>query len=148
MIVVGAVAVSGLVPLGVAVQKGLSEGQKATTNLAKSSSPKSDDVMEALGILAAAYASIQILGKEATMLDINSLPGDVKPVIEKFKTSLPSILTGTKDTITHLTDSIKDPAKVNKDDLKKADLLMGEQGSVTKQVSPNIKPLADWKLPK
>lgn len=148
MIVVGAVAVSGLVPLGVAVQKGLSEGQKATTNIAKSNSPKSDDIMEALGILAAAYASIQILGKEAAMLDINTLPGDIKPVIEKFETSMPLILTGTKDAITHLTDSIKDPATVNKNELKKADQLLGEQCSVTKQVSPNIKPLTDWKLPK
>lgn len=148
MITVGAVAVSGLVPLGVAVQKGLSEGQKATTNIAKSNSPKSDDVIEALGILAAAYASIQILGKEAAMLDTNTLPGDIKPVIEKLETSMPVILTGTKDAITHLTDSIKDPATVNKDELKKADQLMGKQGSVTKQVLPNIKPLTDWKLPK
>lgn len=148
MDIVGAVAVSGLIPLGVAVQNGLSEGQKATTNIAKSNSPKSDDVMEALGILAAAYASIQILGKEAAMLDINTLPGDIKPVIEKLETSMPLILTGTKDAITHLTDSVKDPATVNKDDLKKADQLMGKQGSVTKQVLPNIKPLTDWKLPK
>ena len=148
MVVVGAVAVSGLLPLGVAIQKGLSEGQKATTNLARSGSPKPDDVMEALGVLAGAYASIQILDKQARMLDINKIPPETKPVLEKFKTSLPSMLSGTKDTITHLTNSIKDPTKVNKGDIQKADKIMGEQGTVFKQIAPIIKPLVDWKLPK
>ena len=148
MVVVGAVAVSGLLPLGVAIQKGLSEGQKATTNLARSGSPKPDDVMEALGVLAGAYASIQILDKQARMLDINKIPPETKPVIEKFKTSLPSMLSGTTDTITHLTNSIKDPTKVNKGDIQKADKIMGEQGTVFKQIAPIIKPLVDWKLPK
>ncbi|KAL8892774.1 MAG: hypothetical protein Q9215_000366 [Flavoplaca cf. flavocitrina] len=147
-IAAGAIAVSGLVPLGIAIQKGLSEGQKSTTNLAKSSSPKAEDVTEALGILAGAYASIQILDKQARMLDINKIPPETKAVIEKFKTSLPSMLSGTKDTITHLTNSIKDPAKVNKDDVQKAEKFMGEQGSVSKQIASIIKPLVDWKLPK
>ncbi|KAL8893276.1 MAG: hypothetical protein Q9192_005427, partial [Flavoplaca navasiana] len=147
-IAVGAIAVSGLVPLGVAIQKGLSEGQKATTNLAKSSSPKAEDVTEALGILAGAYAGIQILDKQARMLDINKIPPETKAVIEKFKISLPSMLSGTKDTITHLTDSIKDPAKVKKDDVQKAEKIMGEQGSVFKQSVSIIKPLVDWKVPK
>ncbi|KAL8878659.1 MAG: hypothetical protein Q9198_003578, partial [Flavoplaca austrocitrina] len=147
-IAAGAIAVSGLVPLGIAIQKGLSEGQKSTTNLAKSSSPKAEDVTEALGILAGAYASIQILDKQARMLDINKIPPETKAVIEKFKTSLPSMLSGTKDTITHLTNSIKDPAKVKKDDVQKAEKFMGEQGSVSKQIASIIKPLVDWKLPK
>ncbi|KAL8992214.1 MAG: hypothetical protein Q9169_007275 [Polycauliona sp. 2 TL-2023] len=148
MVVAGAVAVSGLVAAGVAAQKGLSEGQKAMTNLAKSDSPKSDDVMLALGTLGAAYASMQVLDKQARMLDIKTLPGDTKPFIEKFKTSLPSMISGTRDTITHLTNSMKNPARINKDDIKKADRIMGEQGSVFKQIVPVIKPLLDWKIPK
>ena len=148
VIIVGAVAVPGLVHLGVTIQKGLSEGQKATTNLDKSGSPKSDGVIEALGTLAAAYASIQMLDKQERMLDVNKIPPETKPVFERFKTSLPSMLSRTKDTITQLTNSIKDPAKVNKDDIQKAEKIMGEQGSVFEQIALIIKPLIDWKLPK
>ncbi|KAL8671755.1 MAG: hypothetical protein Q9168_003750 [Polycauliona sp. 1 TL-2023] len=148
LVAVGAVAVAGLVPLAATVQKSLSEGQKAVTNLAKSDSPKSDDAVEALGILAGSFAAMQILSKQASMLDINSLPADAKPIVQKLKTSLPSMISGTRDTITSLTQSIKDPTKVNKDEIKKADMIMGEQGSVFKQIAPVIMPLIAWKLPK
>ncbi|KAL8979047.1 MAG: hypothetical protein Q9205_005527 [Flavoplaca limonia] len=89
-IAVGAIAVSGLVPLGIAIQKGLSEGQKSTTNLAKSSSPKAEDVTEALGILGS--VSKQIASIIKPLVDWK-LPKGVNDI------TLPGILTLKSPTI-------------------------------------------------
>ncbi|KAL8785611.1 MAG: hypothetical protein Q9213_003265 [Squamulea squamosa] len=123
-------------------------GLEAIANLVQSKAPKSADVVATLGTLAAIYASQQLLNKEAAMLNIGSLPEDAKKAIESVKKTLPGIQGGTKEAIMYLTDSIKNPATVNKDDLRKPDGLLGQQGSVTKQVAPSLKQLADWKTPK
>lgn len=110
--------------------------------------PKLEDATHALAILAGAYASLQLLSKEVGMIATNSLPEETKKVMGNVKKTLPRIQSGVKDTITDLTNAIKDPKRINKDDLRKADSKLGKQGSLTQQVTPALKPLSEWKPPK
>lgn len=148
MVTEGATAVLGLIPLAKAVQKGMDKAQKAITTLNQANSPNSDDVNGVLGVLASAYAILTLLEKEAGMINTNSLPEDIKKIVENIKKALPKINKGTSDTIDNLKNSIKDPKKINKDDLNKAEQLLGRQGSTTGQVTQALKPLTDWKPPK
>ncbi|KAL8767216.1 MAG: hypothetical protein Q9209_006221 [Squamulea sp. 1 TL-2023] len=148
MVTEGAGAVLGLVPVAVAIQKGLLEGQKAITNLVQSKVPKSTDVVATLGTLAVVYASQQLLNKEAAMLKIGSLPKDAKKAIESVEKTLPKIQDEAKEAIRYLTDSITNPVAVNRDDLHKANGLLGQQASITKQIAPSLEQLANWKPPK
>ncbi|KAI4184694.1 MAG: hypothetical protein LQ348_004511 [Seirophora lacunosa] len=145
--VVGAAGVVGLVPLAIAIQKALANVQKDITML-QVDAPKLEDATHALAILAGAYASLQLLSKEVGMIATNSLPEETKKVMGNVKKTLPRIQSGVKDTITDLTNAIKDPKRINKDDLRKADSKLGKQGSLTQQVTPALKPLSEWKPPK
>ncbi|KAL8746688.1 MAG: hypothetical protein Q9184_007712, partial [Pyrenodesmia sp. 2 TL-2023] len=148
MVTEGATAVLGLIPLAKAVQKGMDKAQKAITTLSQANPPNVDDVNGVLGVLAGAYTVLTLLEKEAGMINTNSLPADIKKVIENIQGALPKINKGTSDTIDDLKNSVKDPKKVNKDDLRKADQLLGKQGSITGQVPQALTPLTDWKPPK
>ncbi|KAL9021700.1 MAG: hypothetical protein Q9185_001064 [Variospora sp. 1 TL-2023] len=145
--VAGVAAVLGLIPLAIAIQKALAHVQRDITML-QVDSPKLDDAKHALAILAGGYASLQLLNTEIGMIATSSLPEETKKVIENVKKSLPRIQSGAKDTITDLTNAIKNPNKINKDDLRKADDKLGRQGSITQQVTPALKPLTDWNPPK
>ncbi|KAI4181364.1 MAG: hypothetical protein LQ346_006800, partial [Caloplaca aetnensis] len=148
MVTEGATAVLGLVPLAIAAQKGIDKAQKAITPLSRANSPNADDVNVVLGVLASAYTVLTFLEKEVGMINRNSLSEDIKRIIDSIKKALPSITKGTSDTVDDLKNSIKDPTKINKDDIHKADQLLGKQGSITGQVTQALKPLTDWKPPR
>ncbi|KAI4113428.1 MAG: hypothetical protein LQ345_005593, partial [Seirophora villosa] len=145
--VAGAAAVLGLIPLAIAIQKALANVQKDITML-QVDAPELEDATHALAILAGAYASLQLLSKDAGMIATNTLPEETKKVMGNVKKTLPRIQSGVKDTITDLTNAIKDPKRINKDDLRKADSKLGKEGSLTQQVTPVLKPLSEWKPPK
>ncbi len=148
MVTEGATAVLGLVPLAIAAQKGIDKAQKAITPLSQANSPNADDVNFVLGVLASAYTTLTFLEKEVGMINTNSLSEDIRKIIDSIKKALPSITKGTSDTIDDLKNSIKDPKNINKDDIHKADQLLGKQGSVTGHITQALKPLTDWKPPK
>lgn len=52
------------------------------------------------------------------------------------------------DTIANLEHSVKNPKTVDRDEIRKASHLLGQQGSITKQATAALKPLIDWKPPK
>lgn len=138
---------AGLVGLALAVQKALADEAKAIASL-QVENPKLADAEQALAVIAAALASLQILEKEIGMIAMNSLADDTKKVVDNVKKSLPRIVTGAKETVSDLTNAVKDPKKVNKDDVRKAADKLGSKGSVTQQVTQGLKQLTDWKPPK
>ncbi|KAL8684791.1 MAG: hypothetical protein Q9224_006131, partial [Gallowayella concinna] len=106
-----------------------------------------EDVKLTLETLASVYASLGLLEKEVALLNLNSLPGDIKKVVEALKQGLPGMDTGIKDGINNLANSIKDPKKVNMEDIKKANSLLGKDGTVTRQADSILKPLTQWMAP-
>ncbi|KAL8693261.1 MAG: hypothetical protein Q9224_003786 [Gallowayella concinna] len=157
MVIEGPPAVLGLIPLAIGIQKGLLQGQEAITKLSQSNVPDAEAVEQAVIILARVYALEQMLDDELDMIKDNTIPSDAKNVIEQVKKSLPEIQGGTRDSINHLTNSIKEVSKikrvdrfgvkVNKEEIQKADQLLGKQGSVTQKVITTFKPLTGWKAP-
>ncbi|KAL8782183.1 MAG: hypothetical protein Q9213_005619 [Squamulea squamosa] len=110
--------------------------------------PGPNDIKSTIETLASAYASLGLLEKEVAMLNLGSLPGDVRKIVDNMKKGLPGLDTGTKVGITNLANSIKDPKNVNMEDIKKANSLLGAEGSVTRQIDPILKPLTNWVAPK
>ncbi|KAI4267005.1 MAG: hypothetical protein L6R35_006888, partial [Caloplaca aegaea] len=141
MVTEGAVAVIGLVSLALAVQKGLVEVQSKISMLSQSRSPKADDVKRVLGTLHSTATSLKVLNKEAPMINMKSLSSETQKAIEGVKK-------GTMDTIANLEHSVKNPKTVDRDEIRKASHLLGQQGSITKQATAALKPLIDWKPPK
>ncbi|KAL8830646.1 MAG: hypothetical protein Q9170_005645 [Blastenia crenularia] len=145
IIVAGGAAVLAMIPLGIGIANGLEHAQESITSLRQSNSPSHDDVKHTLEVLAAAGVTLSILTSTITGLHISSLPDTAKPIIQNLTKNLPQIEKGVKDTITDLTDAVKDPKNVNKDGIRKADQLLGKQGSLTQQVTQAFKQLTDWK---
>lgn len=160
MITKGTGAILGLIPLAVAFQRELAGTEQDLAKFSGSGStkrdavqrrqatlPKPDDVKNTLEKLASAYALLGLLEKEVGLIDINSLPEDVRKIFDGIKKALPGIDSGTKAGITSLADSIKNPGQVNGQDIGKANSLLGEKGSVTQQVAATFKQLTGWKAP-
>ncbi|KAL8985189.1 MAG: hypothetical protein Q9177_004504 [Variospora cf. flavescens] len=79
---------------------------------------------------------------------MKSLSSETQKVIEGVKKVAPDLEKGTMDTITNLDNSIKDLQTVNRNEIRKASQLLGQQGSITKRATAALKPLIDWKPPK
>ncbi|KAL8681480.1 MAG: hypothetical protein Q9186_002426 [Xanthomendoza sp. 1 TL-2023] len=160
MITEGVTSITNLIPLALAVEIGLSmseddleafserpSSKRDGLGRRQNSTPRPEDVKVTLETLASVYASLGLLEKEVALLNLNSLPGDIKKVVEALKQGLPGMDTGIKDGINNLANSIKDPKKVNMEDIKKANSLLGEAGTVTRQADSILKPLTQWKAP-
>ncbi|KAL8765678.1 MAG: hypothetical protein Q9209_007316 [Squamulea sp. 1 TL-2023] len=161
MVTEGAVSITALIPLALAVQLDFLDAREDLTWYNESPASKRDDmerrqvdtpgpneIKSTIETLASAYASLGLLEKEVAMLSLDSLPGDVRKIVDNMKKGLPGLDTGTKAGISNLANAIKDSKNVNMEDIKKANSLLGAEGSVTRQIDPILKPLTNWVAPK